>query len=72
MLIDSYIDPSEMKPQPVAISIGTSEYKGTNYPIPLVLMVIFRASLEHQKERSFKSMIEASYLGGNANLLPKF
>jgi hypothetical protein len=22
-----------MKPQPVAISIGSSEYKGTNYPI---------------------------------------
>jgi hypothetical protein len=54
MLTDACIDPSEeMKPQPVAISIGTSEYKGTNYPIPLVLMVIFLASLEHQKPKDF-------------------
>jgi hypothetical protein len=70
MLIDSYIDPSEeMKPQPVAISIGTSEYKGTNYPIPFGSYGDFSCIVGASKSRKtfFKSMIEASYLGGNAN-----
>ena len=70
MLIDSYIDPSEeMKPQPVAISIGASEYKGTNYPIPFGSYGDFSCIVGASKSRKtfFKSMIEASYLGGNAN-----
>lgn len=70
ILQDSYIDPSEeMKPQPVAISIGTSEYKGTNYPIPFGSYGDFSCIVGASKSRKtfFKSMIEASYLGGNAN-----
>jgi hypothetical protein len=52
MLIDSYIDPSEeMKPQPVAISIGTSEYKGTNYPIPFSYGDFFRIVGASKAER---------------------
>lgn len=70
MLIDSYIDPSEeMKPQPVAISIGSSDYKGTNYPIPFGSYGDFSCIVGASKSRKtfFKSMIEASYLGGNAS-----
>jgi hypothetical protein len=38
-----------MKPQPVAISIGSSEYKGTNYPIPFGSYGDFSCIVEHQK-----------------------
>jgi hypothetical protein len=66
MFNESYIDPAEeMKQQPVALSIGTSVYKDNSYPIPFGLMVTLAASLA--KAENFKSMIEANYLGGNAN-----
>ena len=76
MLQDSYIDPSEeIKNQPVAISIGLSEYKGKNYPIPFGSYGDFSCIVGASKSRKtfFKSMIEASYLGGKSNLLcPSF
>ena len=35
MFNKALIDPSEeIKPQPIAVSIGTTNYKGTEYPIP--------------------------------------
>lgn len=70
MFIESYIDPSEeVIQQPVALSIGYSEYKGTNYPIPFGSYGDFSCIVGASKSRKtfFKSMIEASYLGGNAN-----
>ena len=35
MMLDAFVDVTkELKPQPVAISIGESQYKQTLYPIP--------------------------------------
>jgi hypothetical protein len=67
---ESYVDPSEeLKPQPVAVSIGYSEYKGTNYPIPFGSYGDFSCIVGASKSRKtfFKSMVEASYIGGTAN-----
>jgi hypothetical protein len=76
MFKKSFVDPSEViKPQPVAISIGYSSYKGTNYPIPFGSYGDFSCIVGASKSRKtfFKSMIEASYLGGNSHeLLPSF
>lgn len=76
MFSNSFIDPSEViKPQPVAISIGYSNYKGTSYPIPFGSYGDFSCIVGASKSRKtfFKSMIEASYLGGNSKqLLPSF
>jgi hypothetical protein len=66
---NSYVDPAEeMKPQPVAISIGYSEYKGTNYPIPFGSYGDFSCIVGASKSKKtfFKSMIEAGYIGGNS------
>jgi len=60
MLNDSYIDPSEeIKNQPVAISIGSSEYKGQFYPIPFGSYGDFSCIVGASKSRKtfFKSMI---------------
>jgi hypothetical protein len=72
MLNDSYIDPAEeIKNQPVAISIGSSEYKGKFYPIPFGSYGDFSCIVGASKSRKtfFKSMIEAGYIGGQSNLL---
>lgn len=73
---NSYIDPAEViKPQPVAISIGYSEYKGNHYPIPFGSYGDFSCIVGASKSGKtfFKSMVEASYLGGNSKqLLPSF
>jgi len=72
MLNDSYIDPAEeIKNQPVAISIGSSEYKGQFYPIPFGSYGDFSCIVGASKSRKtfFKSMIEAGYIGGRSNLL---
>jgi len=72
MLNDSYIDPAEeIKNQPVAISIGSSEYKGQFYPIPFGSYGDFSCIVGASKSRKtfFKSMIEAGYIGGQSNLL---
>lgn len=72
ILQESYIDPSEeMKMQPVAISIGSSNYKGIDYPIPFGSYGDFSCIVGASKSRKtfFKSMIEAGYIGGQSNIL---
>lgn len=71
LFLESYVDPAEeLKPQPVAVSIGYSEYKGTNYPIPFGSYGDFSCIVGASKSRKtfFKSMVEASYIGGDANI----
>lgn len=71
MFNESLIDPSEeIKQQPIAVSIGESEYKGTLYPIPFGSYGDFSCIVGASKSRKtfFKSMIEAGYLGGKANI----
>ena len=71
ILLNSYIDPAEeIKPQPVAISIGSSEYKGINYPIPFGSYGDFSCIVGASKSKKtfFKSMIIAGYIGGQSNL----
>ena len=76
ILHDSFIDPSEeIKNQPVAISIGSSQYKDKIYPIPFGSYGDFSCIVGASKSRKtfFKSIIEASYLGGKTNnLCPSF
>jgi hypothetical protein len=76
VFLNSYIDPSEIiKQQPVAISIGYSNHKGNNYPIPFGSYGDFSCIVGASKSRKtfFRSMIEASYLGGNSKkFLPSF
>ena len=57
-----------LKPQPVAISIGHAEYKGTNYPIPMGSYGDFSCIVGASKaKKSFlKSMLVAGYIGGNS------
>jgi hypothetical protein len=71
ILKNSFVDPAEeIKPQPVAISIGSSEYKGTHYPIPFGSYGDFSCIVGASKSRKtfFKSMIEAGYIGGSSNI----
>ena len=70
MMSDSYVDPREkIKPQPVAVSIGYSEYKGTNYPIPFGSYGNFSCIVGASKSRKtfFESMITSGYIGGNSS-----
>ena len=72
ILLESYIDPSEeMKQQPIAISVRDSIYKDSSYPIPFGSYGDFSCIVGASKSRKtfFKSMIEAGYIGGNANIL---
>jgi len=69
---ESFIDPSEeLKQQPIAISIRDSIYKGQSYPIPFGSYGDFSCIVGASKSRKtfFKSMIEAGYIGGQANTL---
>jgi hypothetical protein len=69
MFIDAYVNPSEvMKPQPIAISIGTKPYKGVEYPVPFGSYGDFSCLVGASKSgKTFlKSAIEATYLGGNS------
>lgn len=56
-----------LKPQPVAISIGHAEYKGTNYPIPMGSYGDFSCIVGASKaKKSFlKSLLVGGYIGGN-------
>lgn len=69
--LESYIDPSlELKPQPIALSLGETEYKGLYYPIPIGSYGDFSCIVGASKSRKtfVKSLIVAGYLGGNSNL----
>ena len=59
-----------LKPQPVAISIGYAEYKGTNFPISMGSYGDFSCIVGASKaKKSFlKSMCIAGYIGGSSNL----
>lgn len=73
---ESYVDPNEkIEHQPVAISIGESQYKGFSYPTPFGSYGDFSAIVGESKSRKtfFKSMIEAAYIGGRSDMLiPSF
>ena len=66
-----FIDIDEvLKPQPVAISIGSSQYKGQNYPIPFGSYGDFSCIVGASKSKKtfLKSLLTACYIGGNSNL----
>jgi len=68
---ESFIDPSiELKPQPIALSLGETLYKGHYYPTPIGSYGDFSCIVGASKSRKtfIKSLIVAGYLGGNANL----
>lgn len=56
-----------LKPQPVAISIGHTKYKETNYPIPMGSYGDFSCIVGASKaKKSFlKSLLVGGYIGGN-------
>jgi hypothetical protein len=71
ILKESLIDPAEeIKQQPIALSIGESNYKGVSYPIPFGSYGDFSCIVGASKSRKtfFKSMIEAAYIGGKSNI----
>lgn len=59
----------ELKPQPIAISIGESEWKGKHYPIAFGSYGDFSCIVGASKSKKtfLKSMLAACYIGGNAN-----
>lgn len=66
---ESFIDVSEqLKPQPVAISIGETMYKGVNYPVPFGSYGDYSCIVGASKSRKtfLKSAIMAAYIGGQA------
>lgn len=68
---ECYIDPSiDLKPQPIALSLGETLYKGNYYPTPIGSYGDFSCIVGASKSRKtfIKSLIVAGYLGGNANL----
>lgn len=72
MMLDSYVDPNaKIETQPIAISIGSSLYKGNDYPISFGSYGDFSCIVASSKARKtfFKSMLEAGYIGGSANIL---
>lgn len=72
---ESFVDLRKpLKPQPVAISIGDTVRKGNIYPIAFGSYGDFSCIVGASKSRKtwFKSLIEASYAGGNTfNYAPK-
>jgi len=70
LLQETRIDISEdIKQQPVAVSIGTSLYKGNNYYIPFGSYGDFSCIVGASKSRKtfLKSAIVAGYIGGLSN-----
>ena len=68
--LECYINPAkEIQRQPIAISIGESQYKNEMYPIPFGSYGDFSCIVGASKSRKtfVKSMIEAGYIGGDAN-----
>lgn len=65
-----FVDIDEVfKPQPVAISIGESLYKGENYPIPFGSYGDFSCIVGASKSKKtfLKSLLTACYIGKNSN-----
>ena len=66
-----FVDIDEiLKPQPVAISIGSSQYKGQNYPIPFGSYGDFSCIVGASKSKKtfLKSLLTSCYIGGNSNI----
>lgn len=66
-----FVDISEeLKPQPVAISIGESLYKNNYYPIPYGSYGDFSCIVGASKSKKtfLKSLLLARYIGGNSNV----
>jgi hypothetical protein len=59
---------AKIKPQPIAISIGTNRYKGNSYPTPYASYGDFSCIVGASKSKKtfLKSLITACYIGGNA------
>lgn len=59
-----------LKPQPIAISIGESMYKGNYYPIAFGSYGDFSCIVGASKSKKtfLKSLFTACYIGGNSNL----
>lgn len=59
-----------IKPQPVAISIGETNYKGNHYPISFGSYGDFSCIVGASKSKKtfLKSLMTACYIGGNSNL----
>jgi hypothetical protein len=71
---ESYIDPSiELKPQPIALSLGETLYKGNYYPTPIGSYGDFSCIVGASKSRKtfVKSLLVAGYLGGNSSNFSK-
>jgi hypothetical protein len=65
-----FVDIDEvLKPQPVAISIGSSQYKGREYPIPFGSYGDFSCIVGASKSKKtfLKSLLTACYIGGRGN-----
>jgi hypothetical protein len=72
MLKDCIVDLDVVIEQPnILVSVGTHEYKGIQYPTPLMTEGEFSAIIAVSKaKKSFlKSALLGSYIGGDANLL---
>jgi len=72
LLNDCNVDLSEEMPKPeILLSIGTHQYKGKDYPTPLMTAGEFSAIIAVSKaKKSFiKSAFLACYIGGESNLL---
>ena len=66
-----FVDIDEvLKPQPVAISIGETNYKGNMYPIAYGSYGDFSCIVGASKSKKtfLKSLLTACYIGGNANM----
>jgi hypothetical protein len=71
---ESFIDPSiELKPQPIALSLGETLYKGNYYPTPIGSYGDFSCIVGASKSRKtfVKSLLVAGYLGGNSSNFSK-
>lgn len=67
---EHFVDIEEvLKPQPVAISIGETFYKGTYYPVSFGSYGDFSCIVGASKSKKtfLKSLITACYIGGNSN-----
>jgi len=72
MLNDCYCDLSEEMPRPeILLSIGEHEYKGNNYPTPIMTAGEFSAIIAQSKAKKtfLKAGFLGCYIGGNSNIL---
>jgi len=74
MLKKCFVDVNAiLKPQPIALSIGTTEYKGNRIPIPYGSYGGFSCIVGASKSKKtfLKSLLVACYIGGDAHRYAK-